>query len=151
MLPPTDLFEFTVEGRPQQGGSKEWRPDGRGGINIIDANPRAKDWMGTVGWEARKAMVGRRPFVDAVVLEIDFYMPRPKANYGTGRNAGVVKASAPLFHTVEPDATKLTRSTEDGLKGIVWRDDSQVVEQRIRKLYADGRTPCAVIRVYARV
>ena len=38
------------------------------------------------------------------------------------------------------------RSTEDALTGIIWRDDSQVVEHRIRKVYVE-RDPGAEINI----
>ena len=53
--------------------------------------------------------------------------------------------SAPAWPTVKPDATKLWRSTEDGLTGVLWRDDARIVCQLVRKVYAeDGRTGAAV-------
>jgi Holliday junction resolvase RusA-like endonuclease len=49
---------------------------------------------------------------------------------------------------VAPDTTKLVRSTEDALKGICWRDDSQVVYQVASKEYAArGGIPGADIKI----
>ncbi len=77
-------------------------------------------------------------------LRITFYLPRPRGHYGTGKKAGVIKGSAPAYPAVRPDASKLTRSSEDSLKGIAWRDDSQIVVQKIRKEYG---TPGALIQI----
>ena len=72
-----------------------------------------------------------------VMLVIDFYFTRPIGHFGTGRNAGSVKASAPKHMIVKPDLTNLLKSTEDALKGIVWHDDSQVVGMQLAKVYGE--------------
>jgi Holliday junction resolvase RusA-like endonuclease len=64
---------------------------------------------------------------------IEFRMPRPKAHY---KASGEIKADAPWFPIVRPDLTKLLRSTEDAMTGIVWHDDSQIVEQNIHRTYS---------------
>ena len=49
---------------------------------------------------------------------------------------------------MKPDIDKLQRSTLDALgEAGVWRDDSQVVDIRAWKSYADNETPGAVITV----
>lgn len=60
-----------------------------------------------------------------------FYKPRKKNQYGTGRNADVLKETAPAFPIAAPDATKLWRGFEDALTGHLWHDDSRVVGQGI--------------------
>lgn len=88
------------------------------------AEQTAKD----AGW-----IVTRSP----VMLVIDFYFTRPVGHFGTGRNAGTVKASSPKHVTVKPDLTNLVKATEDALKGIVWHDDSQVVGMQLAKVYGE--------------
>ncbi|MGH3500203.1 MAG: RusA family crossover junction endodeoxyribonuclease, partial [Nocardioidaceae bacterium] len=79
---------------------------------------------------------------------IEFRFNRPKSHYGTGGNAHLVKASAPLFPTGKPDADKLLRSVFDALTAArVWRDDAQAVYLGARKVYADARPPGATILI----
>ena len=73
----------------------------------------------------------------AVILSMLFIFPRPKKHYGTGRNADKLKASAPHTKTSRPDLDKLIRCVYDALTGVVWKDDSQVVESWERKVYGD--------------
>ena len=52
-----------------------------------------------------------------VKADIEFVFPRPKSHYGSGKNADVLKPSAPK-HCVSRgngDIDKLSRSTLDGL------------------------------------
>ena len=88
----------------------------------------AEQTVNDTGWK-----ITRNP----VMLVIDFYFTRPIGHFGTGRNAGSVKASAPKHMIVKPDLTNLLKSTEDALKGIVWHDDSQVVGMQLAKVYGE--------------
>ncbi len=45
--------------------------------------------------------------------------------------------SAPFYPTTKPDASKLVRALEDGLNGVLWRDDSQVAEIVAVKYYGE--------------
>ena len=76
-------------------------------------------------------------------LSCIFRFQRPKSHFGTGRNAGKLKKSAPRCHVVKPDLSKLVRAVEDALTGIIWRDDSQVIDYRpyLTKGYADDIDP----------
>lgn len=130
------VAEFRVYGDPKPGGSKRAfvnRKTGR--AVIVDACKKNKQWRDSVATAAVEAYQGE-PLTGPIKLAIIFYRARPKSHYGTGRNAGVCKATAPEFPTTRPDATKLLRSTEDALTGILWRDDSQIVQQRVWKQYS---------------
>jgi Holliday junction resolvase RusA-like endonuclease len=104
---------------------------------VVDANPKAKDWKRAVTGEAAKAMAGKPLLTGAVALQLVIYRPRPKGHFGTGRNAGRLKDSAPPYPDTKPDLTKLLRGTEDALRGIVWRDDAQVCRQQNGKLFGE--------------
>jgi Holliday junction resolvase RusA-like endonuclease len=130
--------EFIVLGRPQPGGSKKpvragGRPDGR--IILKEDAKRSKPWRALVAAAAHEAMGDLDPLVGPLLLEVEFYVARPSGHYGSGRNAGHVRQSAPRYPHVRPDATKLLRSLEDAMTGLVWRDDAQVVTQVARKRY----------------
>lgn len=72
-----------------------------------------------------------------LAVEVTFYRARPVSHFGQGRNSGVLKASAPAFPAVVPDATKLWRALEDDLTSVLWHDDSRIVSQLVRKRYGD--------------
>lgn len=132
------MIEFFVPGIPQPGGSKRAFVNKKTGRAIVtEDNVRCRDWRAVVADRATSAMRGHQPITGPVWLSIIFYLLRPKGHFGTGINANKLKASAPRVPIVRPDATKLLRSTEDALRGICWRDDSQVAEQHIYRRYAE--------------
>lgn len=139
---------FTVCGVAAPAGSKRALPaGGRPGARpiIVDDSKRSRPWKRDVAKTAAAAMSGRQLLLGALELHVVIYMPRPKGHFGTGRNAGAVKTSAPGWPTVKPDVTKLLRAIEDACTGIVWRDDAQVVVQRAEKRY--GEPARAVVAV----
>ena len=132
--------EFEVYGKPQPAGSKRAFVNPKSGRAIVtDANAKSKPWKQEVAAVAHQAMAGRGVFTGPVRMLLEFHVARPKGHYGTGRNAAVLKGSAPRHPTSKPDVTKLIRGVEDAMTGVVYRDDSQVYRQEARKVYAlDG-------------
>lgn len=133
-------IRFIVTGNPATAGSKRafpFRKAGGGlGVRVTDDNPRSKDWRAMVVHCAREAYRG--PLLNgAVRLTLTFVRPRPQGHFRTGKNAGRLKEGAPKYPTTKPDCTKMVRAVEDALKGVIWRDDAQVVEQRIEKVYGE--------------
>jgi len=130
-------IKFTVYGKPQSRGSKQasvrygrdGKPiskDGRVLTFAKDSNPKSTAWMEMVTSAAAKAYSGNL-LTGAVRLSVQFFFARPKAHYGSGRNASLMKESAPAMHIQTPDFSKCMRAVEDALTGVVWRDDCQIV------------------------
>ena len=88
-----------------------------------------------------------RPDLDgALELRVVFVFRRPAGHFGTGRNAGKLKPSSPLYVRTRPDVDKLVRAIADAMTGIVYRDDSQLVAVKAEKHY--GEPACAHIVVF---
>lgn len=132
------MISFTIYGRPEQRGSKTaFVARGKGGKIILkdngapvicmsDSNKRSKDWMTQVRQAAGEVMAGRDLLQGPISLSVVFYFARTKSHFGSGKNASIVKAAAPVRHTQTPDLAKLVRCLEDGLSKVVWLDDRQV-------------------------
>lgn len=154
--------EIIVHGLPAAQGSKRYvghrrGADGRERAVLIEQSKRVKPWRRMVADAA--ALHRPTELLDGpLVADMVFTFARPKSHFGTGRNAHLLKATAPAAPAVAPDLSKLARSTEDALTGIIWRDDSRVVAYgRLAKVYAGSddpdalEVPGAVIRVRAYV
>jgi crossover junction endodeoxyribonuclease RusA len=101
-------------------------------------NPKVEAWQGVVAAAAGAAGVRRTD--GPVNLTLRFYFARPKGHFGTGRNAGKLKASAPALPTSQSagDVDKLARAVLDALTGVAFDDDSQVADLTARKRYTPG-------------
>lgn len=121
---------FTVLGVPKGMGSSKAVPMNRNWRNIpgvrwrvLDSSHDVDAWQKTVTSVARGAMIGDEPIDGPVVLQVTFELARPKT----------VKREYP---SVAPDLDKLVRAIGDALTGIVWVDDSQVVNLHAWKRYS---------------
>ena len=130
---------FRVDGLPAPQGSKRHVGNGV----MVESSKRVKPWRAAVEVAARRAATGWWVQLDgAASVGLTFYLSRPKSHYGTGRNVGVLRASAPAYPATQPDIDKLIRSTFDALTTAgVWSDDSQAVDLFVAKRYADPLNP----------
>jgi Holliday junction resolvase RusA-like endonuclease len=85
----------------------------------------AKDAMGHIGL-----------FGGPVELLITATFPVPKSWPIKKRNNAL---TGYLYPVTKPDFDNIEKMVADAIKGVVWRDDSQVVASRFRKVY--GQTP----------
>lgn len=152
----TTEIRAVIPGNPAPKGSLRCRRDPM--HRLIEDNKNTKPWRDTIArWTRAKWPEGQRADAGQPVgAEVTFTIERPKYHYGTGRNAAVVKDSAPRYPWAKPDIDKLGRLVLDALQDAdVLPDDHQVVELNLRKAYVGCRwTPDAlghpgvVIRVF---
>jgi Holliday junction resolvase RusA-like endonuclease len=129
---------FVIYGDPKTAGSKKAFVNPKTGRAIItdDVGKPGKEWRGSVQAAAREHFTGellRGP----LLVELTFYRPRPAGHFGTGRNAGALKPSAPTLPTTRPDVLKYARAVEDALTGVVWADDAQITDEVLRKRFGE--------------
>lgn len=99
--------------------------------NYTPAKHPVQDFKASVR-QAFEAVASGPPIEGAVSLIIVFIMPRPK---------GMVWKSKPMprkRHVSKPDIDNLVKGLKDALKGLAWRDDSQVSGLTAVKLIAAG-------------
>lgn len=127
-------IRLVVHGTPQTAGSK--RAFVRGGRAIVvDDNAKSRPWKDQVRQYAAAAMNGRELLAGALDVEMHFYVLRPKGHHGAkSLNA---KGRANPRPITRPDALKLARAAEDALTGVVYGDDSQIVDEHLHKHYGD--------------
>ncbi len=136
-------IEFFVPGIARPGGSKRgFYVQKLKRVVMTPANKKTKPWMDTVRWYAMKAW-NRRPLLEgAIQCNMTFLILRPKSHR---KKSGGLTKSAPRYPTPRPDTTKLVRSTEDALTGVIWRNDSQVVVQHNKKVYVDSNPGVRIV------
>lgn len=71
-----------------------------------------------------------KPFENAICVAISFSMPRPKS---------VTRR----YHTIKPDADNLAKIL-DSFNGILYADDSQIIELHVKKFYTDAVNPVGI-------
>ena len=109
-----------MEGTPIPQGSMKHIGGGR----MIHS--RATDlatWRALISFGAKQA--GCKPIDNPITIKMKFRLKRPKT----------VKRDYP---TVAPDLDKLVRGVNDGLTGVAFLDDSQVVQLTASKEYSDN-------------
>lgn len=135
-------IDLVVYGQPAPAGSKTAGTTKDGRVYLRDASKGAAAWKRAVAQAAGERMNGHELLSGPLTLAADFYLPRPKSHYGKRG----LRPSAPAHHLTVPDATKMLRAVEDSLQGIVYRNDSQIVQQTVTKQY--GEPARVEIRIY---
>lgn len=95
---------------------------------------KTKDNESELKYEMRKQFK-RAPYDVALKLEVAFYMRRPKS-----------KKKA-LFHTVKYDLDNLVKQVADSGNGILWKDDSTIVEIHATKQYSPKEDGYIVLNI----
>jgi Holliday junction resolvase RusA-like endonuclease len=98
-------------------------------------------------WEVKQHMNGEKPLDGPLAVQFVFFLPRPKGHYGTGKNAGKLKPSAPKYHIKKPDCDNLEKFVADCLNGLVWKDDSQIIKSITEKHYSEQPRTEIIIEV----
>ena len=108
--------------------------------NYLPAQSRAE--QGAVRLFAQTAMAGRAPCEGPVELRMTAYMPVPASWSKKKRAEALAGIHRP---TAKPDASNVLKNLEDGMKQIVYRDDSQIVALHVWKFFSES--PRVVVEV----
>lgn len=149
------MISFFVPGTPAPAGSKKAFVLKRGGqytgrAIVTDDCKRSKPWQQEIKHAAAVYFATTGASDGSLIrgplrVSFTFRMRRPQGHFGSGKNAGVVKDSAPKFPAVKPDVLKLARCVEDALTNVAWVDDAQIVSETLVKEYAAPDQPSGVL------
>lgn len=70
----------------------------------------------------------REPLAGALALKIIFRVPKPPS----------IELARRPYPCVRPDLDNLLKGVQDALNGVLWKDDGQIVEVEMSKVYGDG-------------
>ena len=119
----------------------------RRGKHTMAYNPKESE-EGLFAMRAKAMLGGKKPLQGAVAVHAEYFLPRPKGHYGTGKNSSKLKPSAPRHVLKKPDLDNLLKFSWDALNGVAWLDDSQVVESSESKRWADDGLPRTEISIW---
>lgn len=135
---------FTIPGEPSGKG----RPRvGRVGQHVRMFTPaKTLAYEGLIAHIAAQQMAGRAPFDEPcrVALQIVCSVP---ASWSGRKRAAALRGE--LVPAKKPDVDNVLKAVCDGMNGVVFRDDVQVVDGAWRKRY--GETPGVTVTVEAYV
>jgi Holliday junction resolvase RusA-like endonuclease len=104
-------------------------------------NPRFKE-KSFYQWQIKAQYNQQAPLCGPIKVTAAFYLPIPK---GTSKIRRTQMLAGIMHHIKRPDTSNFYYFLENCLKGIVFEDDSQVVEIIARKIY--GETPKTLVIV----
>lgn len=132
--------QFLVPGEPVGKG----RPRiGRvGGHARMFTPQKTASYEGLIALAGTEAMAGRTLLEGAVMVEMRIVLAIPQS-MSKKRKAQAIAGE--LFPTKKPDMDNVIKAIYDGLNGVVWKDDVQVVDAFVRKRY--GEVPGVHVRI----
>ena len=136
----TDQVIFTVPGNPVGKGRHK---TARLGKFLTHYTPeKTAHYESLVAHSAHVAMAGKPIISGAVMVDLDIRLQIPASWSNKKKHQaeiGLIRASK------KPDIDNCEKAIFDGMNGVVWIDDVQVVEVHKRKRYSD--TPGVLVQV----
>ncbi len=123
------MIRVVIDGRPISKGRARMTALGRA---YTPAKTRAYESHGRMA--AQIAMGGRSPLDGSLSAVVTAKLPVP-ASWSAKKRAAAL--SGVVLPVSRPDIDNYLKSCFDALNGIVWKDDSQIVEVFARKIYAE--------------
>ena len=136
------VLTFSMVGIPRGKGTA--RAAVRGRFATIYSDPKTRKYESSVAAVAKALMGERAPLEGPLSLSVRFRLPVPASTSKRARAAMLAGEMAP---TKKPDLSNLLKAIEDGMNGIVFVDDAQIVRGFQTKIYAEQ--PGVDVRVEA--
>ena len=131
------MLLFTVHLKPEpQKQTKFGSYKGR----VFTYNP-SQAYINKIIWQV-KAYAPKEPILGAVELSLFFFLPIPKATTIPKKNQMI---AGKIMHVKRPDFDNLAYLITNACKGIIYKDDSQIVRGIISKMYS--HEPRIVVKV----
>ena len=141
-ITPIAGVRFTLAGEPQgKGRARAFR---RGNFIGHYTPDKTRSYEGMVRFAAQQAMEGRLPFTDPVAVSMTVSCAVPKS-YSRSKTAAALRGA--IRPAKKPDLDNIIKAFTDAMNGVVYADDSQIVEMRATKFYADHAAVAVSIEV----
>jgi Holliday junction resolvase RusA-like endonuclease len=121
------MIRITVEGAPVGKG----RPRFVRSRGIAFTPAKTANYEAILAARGAEAMAGRSPLEGPLVVRMTAFMPLAKS-WSRKKTAAALEGSE---RPGKPDLDNIVKAVGDALNQIVWRDDAQIAEARLSKLY----------------
>lgn len=135
------LITFEIPGPPV--GKGRARVARRGRFTTMYTPEKTASYESLVAMSAHQAMQGRAMLLDAVAVTLDIRVPIP-ASWSQKKQAAAIAGQ--IRPTTKPDIDNVEKAIFDGLNGVAWKDDVQVVRVTKEKRYAPAPGVAVTIR-----
>ena len=109
------------------------RPRATRNGRMYDPNAQAKEAS------IQKAQMSNEAVLTgALIVDMLFEFPRPAGHFGTGKNAGTLKSSAPVYCCNTKDLDNIAKFYCDSFNCIAYEDDRQIVSLTCHKKWTSG-------------
>lgn len=135
------MIAFTVPGAPQ--GKGRAKIVKIGSFRRMATPAKTVAYEGLIAHAAQQAMAGAPLLEDAAACNVFIDSPVPSSWSAKKQRAALAGEVLP---TTRPDADNVVKAVFDGCNGVLWRDDAQVVDLRVRKRYS--AVPCVRVEVW---
>ncbi len=125
------MLKFDIPGVPVGKGRPRAARSGRH-IRLYTPEKTAS-YEGVIALTARQAMAGACLLEGPLATSLDIRLPIPQSWSARKQAAALAGTEHP---TKKPDVDNVIKAIFDALNGVVWDDDTQVVQVMVRKRYA---------------
>lgn len=136
------VIQFTIPGIPVAKGRA--RHTQVGGFVRTYTPAKTRDYENLVRDCGKRAMLGVVPCSGPMEMLLEIRMPIPPS---WSKKKQMAAAAGQVRATKKPDSANVLKAIEDGLNGVCYIDDSQIVIHTIRKVY--HAVPVVVVAVRA--
>lgn len=137
------MIQFEVPGEPQ--GKGRARIVKIGGFSRMATPAATVAYEGLIAHAAAQVMAGAPPLTGPVWLNVEMHFGVPASWSKKKRDQALEGLIKP---TKKPDSDNVIKAVCDGLNGVAWVDDVQVVAGHWKKVYSDRpRVSVAVMEV----
>jgi Holliday junction resolvase RusA-like endonuclease len=127
------MVQFTIDAPPVPKGRPKFSKIG-GFVRTY--TPRKTSDYETIVRETAQQAMGQTELLETPVgVYLYIRLPIPQSYSKKRKEACLSGQEKPIK---KPDIDNLAKSILDGMNGIVWKDDSQIVSLHITKVYASG-------------
>jgi Holliday junction resolvase RusA-like endonuclease len=135
-----DAISFTIPGEPvAKGRPRSFVRNGRVGHYTPEKTARYENLVKLAAQQVFDA-----PLEGGIGLVVYAHMSIPRSWSQKRKEAAFREEITPAKR---PDLDNIVKAIKDGLNGVAWKDDAQVVDVMASKRYANA--PCVEVKVYA--